>query len=175
MVKAVLVTVGSTKFEKLVDVMVSYDMLQELLRQGYDQVTVQFGRGRPPVVSAKHENESSQTGGIRVESYDFKPTLAEDMRSAALIISHAGAGSVMEALRAKKPLVVVVNEDLMDNHQAELAEQMQLDGHSYAATCRTLLEILRTADFTARKFLEPANTRKVADVLIEEINSVSFS
>lgn len=30
--------------------------------------------------------------------YRFKPTLHEDMASADVIVSHAGAGSVMEAL-----------------------------------------------------------------------------
>jgi UDP-N-acetylglucosamine transferase subunit ALG13 len=34
------------------------------------------------------------------------------------VVSHAGAGSVFEALGGRRPLLVVVNETLMDNHQA---------------------------------------------------------
>lgn len=46
------------------------------------------------------------------------------MRQASLIISHAGAGSVMEALTFRKPLIVCVNESLMGNHQEELAVEL---------------------------------------------------
>lgn len=35
---------------------------------------------------------------ITCESYRYKPTLQEDMQRADLVISHAGAGSIMEAL-----------------------------------------------------------------------------
>ena len=60
-------------------------------------------------------------------SYDFKPNLAADLASSDIVISHAGAvqgsavvvqqlwvlltgaGSVLEALVAKKRLLVVVN------------------------------------------------------------------
>jgi len=43
----------------------------------------------------------------------------------------------MEVLHANKPLVVVVNEDLMDNHQLELAQQLYNDGHVLYSTCRS--------------------------------------
>lgn len=39
----------------------------------------------------------------------------------------------MEALRLNRPLLVVVNEDLMDNHQTELAEE--LARNHYLAYC----------------------------------------
>ena len=41
----------------------------------------------------------------------------------------AGAGCIMEALSLRKPLVVVINELLMDNHQTELARRLNSDGH----------------------------------------------
>lgn len=43
------------------------------------------------------------------------------MRNASLIISHAGAGSIMEGLSLEKLMLVVINSSLMDNHQTELA------------------------------------------------------
>lgn len=39
--------------------------------------------------------------GISCESYRFKSTLQQDMATADLVISHAGAGSIMEALGAR--------------------------------------------------------------------------
>lgn len=43
-------------------------------------------------------------------------------------MSHAGSGSVFEALSLGRPLVVVPNPILMDNHQAELAEHLEREG-----------------------------------------------
>lgn len=63
-------------------------------------------------------------GWLRFDVYRFKPSIREDMQGASLIISHAGAGSIFESLRLNKPLVVVVNTALADNHQVELAEAM---------------------------------------------------
>lgn len=36
----------------------------------------------------------------------------------------SGSGSILEALRYQKRIIVVPNETLMDNHQVELAEEM---------------------------------------------------
>jgi len=41
------------------------------------------------------------------------------MKKAQLVVSHAGSGSVFEALKLRKQLVVVVNDALMDNHQVQ--------------------------------------------------------
>lgn len=46
---------------------------------------------------------SCQTSDIKCDWYRFKPTLQEDMARADMIISHAGAGSVMEALGEEHP------------------------------------------------------------------------
>jgi beta-1,4-N-acetylglucosaminyltransferase len=45
--------------------------------------------------------------------------------SQGLVISHAGSGSILEALRYQVPLVVVPNTALLDNHQEELAVAME--------------------------------------------------
>ena len=47
-----------------------------------------------------------------------------------------GSGSVLETLQAGRPMIVVINELLMDNHQLELANQLADDGHLFYATCR---------------------------------------
>lgn len=65
--------------------------------------------------------------------FRYEPSLDALVAAASLIISHAGAGSIFEALRAGKLLLVVANEALMDNHQAELAEA--LAAQNYLAHC----------------------------------------
>ena len=64
------------------------------------------------------------------------------MHDAALIISHAGAGSILEGMRLGALMVVVVNDALMHNHQQELAEELHARQHLLAATPRNLLETL---------------------------------
>ena len=45
---------------------------------------------------------------------------------------------MLETLQVGQPLIVVINELLMDNHQLELASQLAEDGHLYYATCRSV-------------------------------------
>jgi beta-1,4-N-acetylglucosaminyltransferase len=91
---------------------------------------------------------NSRTGhlhnGLAVEYFDYAPSLATHLGGAALVISHAGSGSIFEALRLGRPLVAVANPALMDNHQEELAQKLQGMGHLVAASPESLLATLRT-------------------------------
>ncbi|XP_034217821.1 uncharacterized protein LOC117629372 [Prunus dulcis] len=49
-----------------------------------------------------------------------------------------GSRSMFETLRLGKPLILVVNEDLMDSHQSELAEELAERKHLYYARPQTL-------------------------------------
>ncbi|RYP07719.1 hypothetical protein DL764_002338 [Monosporascus ibericus] len=51
-------------------------------------------------------------------------------RGYGVIISHAGSGSIMDALRVDARLIAVPNPALMDNHQEELAEEMERQGYA---------------------------------------------
>lgn len=73
-----------------------------------------------------------------VTAFSLAPTLGEEMSRADLVISHGGAGSITEALRLGKPLIVAVNTALMDNHQAELATALRDRGN-----CLLTLEPVR--------------------------------
>lgn len=120
--KNIFVTVGTTRFDKLVASVTSKIALEWMEAQGFSSLTIQYGRGEKP--------ESPQNfTSIKIQSYDFRPSLKTDMEQADLILSHAGAGTVMEVLRMKKKMIVVINTDLMDNHQTELAGAMADRGH----------------------------------------------
>ena len=133
---AVFVTVGTTQFDALVLGISSLEALSIFAEQGYTSMRIQYGRGEPPP-------PLPPGAPIPLESYDFKDTLAADMREASLIISHAGAGSIMEGLRVDARLLVVVNDALMDNHQQELARELDARSHLVATTPAELLDALR--------------------------------
>jgi len=86
---------------------------------------------------------------FKVSYYRFKPSLDEDFKSASLVISHAGAGSIMEGLRLHKPLLVVINDDLMDNHQEELAEAMSAIHCCFYCTTVDLFSTFGTCDLSS--------------------------
>jgi beta-1,4-N-acetylglucosaminyltransferase len=122
--KTLFVTVGTTLFDKLILATSSPEALKWMISQGFRRLVIQYGKGVEPTL-AKELTDKLES----VEAYRFKPTLSNDMQAADLIISHAGAGTVMEAMTLGKHLVVVINAALMDNHQTELANAMGNLGH----------------------------------------------
>ena len=135
----VFVTVGTTQFDDLITVVTSDKLLDTFVEQGYSKLIVQAGNSK----SIANIVEDKR---IEVEIYKYKDSIEEDIRNASLVISHAGAGSILETLALKKKLVVVVNETLMDNHQYELAEKMAELGYLLFCTCDKLNDILIKSD-----------------------------
>ncbi|XP_003743298.1 UDP-N-acetylglucosamine transferase subunit ALG13 homolog [Galendromus occidentalis] len=131
--RTVFVTVGTTQFDDLVTEVTKLETVQLLSGCGYSKIVVQFGSGTIPKI--KHR---------AVSFFDFKSSLENDMRAADLIISHAGAGSILEAVRHRKSkLIVVVNEKLLDNHQLELARAMDSNGYAACTTVEKLAETIQ--------------------------------
>ncbi|XP_026496245.1 UDP-N-acetylglucosamine transferase subunit ALG13 homolog [Vanessa tameamea] len=139
--KKCFVTVGTTRFDLLCEFIQSSPVLLVLRKMGCENITVQIG-------NSDVEPGDFEKDGIKLHLYRFKNSLKADMSNADLIISHAGAGSCLEALDLNKPLLVVVNEELMNNHQLELADQLHVDKHLYYCTCDTLASTLETVDFS---------------------------
>jgi beta-1,4-N-acetylglucosaminyltransferase len=132
------VTVGTTLFDALIRALDSDACLAALRARGVTRLLLQIGHGT-------HEPRASFPG-LEIAYYRHNAQYKADVAAADLIISHAGAGSIMDALAAKKKLIVVVNTMLMDNHQTELAEAMAAQQYCVATTCDELLATLETAD-----------------------------
>ncbi|CAI5724812.1 hypothetical protein KXD40_003449 [Peronospora effusa] len=112
----VFVTVGTTKFDALVAALDTDACLCALVARGFTSLRMQIGHGE--------KRPRTSFPGLELSFYRHDPHYKDDVARADLIISHAGAGSIMDGLALKKKLVVVVNTELMDNHQMELAEAM---------------------------------------------------
>lgn len=153
--KTVFVTVGTTSFDELIAAISSPAAEQVLRSRGCRQLVLQIGRGAL--------QPAPQHGPAFVRDvFRFKESLAEDLRRADLVISHAGAGSCLETLEEGKPLLVVINEKLMDNHQLELARQLHKDGHVLYCNCSTLVETLQSMDLSTLKPFPPGQPEKFA-------------
>lgn len=139
----VFVTVGTTEFDQLIakideESSTFVDILTALSCQ---KLTIQIGRG---IIEPRKLPGLCVAKGIQYECFRFKPTLSKDMESSDLVISHCGAGSILEALSLGKPLVVVVNETLQENHQSELAYELSANNHCIATVPSALLQDLQS-------------------------------
>lgn len=154
--KRVFVTVGTTKFEKLIETVSSETILNSFQQLGYTAILFQTGTG-------KYVEKTVPNIDLTYKPYieDF----SEAIKSADLVISHAGAGTCLEVLQSEKPLIVVINEDLMDNHQFELAEELQEQNYLYYCTCTTLLEILQQKNLNTLSKYPKANAKIFANYL----------
>ncbi|CAG2112782.1 unnamed protein product, partial [Medioppia subpectinata] len=174
----VLVTVGSTRFDKLLDQMSDVNTLGLLSSFGCTHLTIQYGSsGCPPIHSnpfnitllssfgCTHLTIQYGSSGcppihsnpfnITVNAFDYKTSIMDDMMSADVVIGHAdpnirlsvcpsGAGTALEVLRLHKPFLMVVNDELMANHQKELAIDLQSEGYLRYCYPNQLQESLRS-------------------------------
>lgn len=111
-----LITVGSTKFDLLIQSCLSEPVLSALKSRAFTELVIQSGNSQIP--------SQPTINGLQISIYTFKPSLSDAFAAADLVISHAGSGTIIEVLRLGKPLIIVPNPTLMDNHQLELAEAL---------------------------------------------------
>jgi len=125
----ILVTVGthSQGFDRLVQPM------DELAAQLAEKVIIQRGSSRYEPQYAEHFQ------------WTTNQCMEELTQQARLVVIHAGAGSIILALRYSKPLVVVprlqcFNEHI-DDHQLQLAKAMEDEGRAIVVHNPSIVEL----------------------------------
>lgn len=150
--KSVFVTVGTTEFDELIACVTDNSILEALKRKGYTSMTIQMGNGTFIL---------EPSDAMEISSYKFKQDIGPDMSNSNLVISHGGAGSIMQALDYGKPLLVVINEKLMDNHQYELAEKLSNEKRLYYTTCEKLYNCIENSNFDLLNCVKIDNSEKI--------------
>lgn len=141
------VTVGSTRFDGLVQRALSDTVINVLRSKGYSKIIVQCGNSDFDTALYERDGEAwFRRDDEDVVVWRFKPSLNEEYRQADLIISHAGSGTILDVLRMGKPLIVIPNESLLHNHQAELASALANLRHLKASTISALPEAIKTLE-----------------------------
>jgi beta-1,4-N-acetylglucosaminyltransferase len=159
----IFLTVGTTEFIELISSIDNRRFICALKRCGCRSLVIQVGRGNFP----SNLSQECAIQGILYDTFQFKPSLSDSMAAADLIISHCGAGSILEvrpltpwqyfglplcaevlislvrqAIDLRKPLVVVVNNSLQGNHQTELSDALAAESHCLSTSPDNLIDTL---------------------------------
>eukprot|EP00798_Chlamydomonas_sp_ICE-L_P028080 gene28080-31188_t len=142
--RAVFVTVGTTKFDALIEAVDTVEFAEAAKSKGFDRLVIQRGDGAyvPHNLVDQGKSTNVLANGVEIEFFDYAASLSEHMSAAELVISHAGSGSIFESLTMGKPLIVVPNPLLMDNHQAELGNHLASKQYLVCSTPRELASTL---------------------------------
>ena len=151
--KTIFVTVGSTHFDALIDIIDSTEFIELARDKGYDKIIVQHGN---------YHRECTHV----TKAFDYaKPAeIKEYFNGADLVIGHAGAGTILEVLGIGKPLFVVVNDSLMDNHQTELARALKENGVLVMSGVSDFLPVFSSSQF------EPHTLKLDPQPLVNQLN-----
>ncbi|KAK1925165.1 glycosyl transferase [Papiliotrema laurentii] len=165
--QTLLVTVGSTLFVSLTETILSPSILSILPGLGIRKVVVQYGAADLLALTQIEDLEVDAhgrgqfvwrdyngLGEVAVQVLKYTDDFTGLVASADAIISHAGSGSILTSLRSgPKPLLVVPNTSLMDNHQAELAVELEKQGYLTVSTVEALPDTIGA--WLARGHLKP--------------------
>ncbi|KAJ2925232.1 hypothetical protein H1R20_g11883, partial [Candolleomyces eurysporus] len=170
----VFVTIGSTKFDDLVQHTLSEEVLLSLKKQGYRELVIQCGNSTFELASsvADGSEQKFEREGISIECWKFKPTLEAEYDRADLVVSHAGSGTILDVLRKGKRMIVVPNETLLDNHQKQLAVALEEKGHLKASTVSGLAQAIEDVHKAQLVPFPPLDGARFAGILDETMGFI---
>ena len=173
-----LVTVGTTEFNDLmVNIDEQCDRFLDVLasKKGINCLTIQKGRGKYiPTKIIKRNQEIKALNHINVIEYTSSGQEFQNLlKKSSLIISHAGAGSILESLRLKKQIFVVVNDTLMHNHQMEICRPLAKDKYLYySPNVKQFIDTLKSADFSKLKLYPEPDYNAFPKLLNKEMGVI---
>ena len=110
-----LICVGSTEFDSLIKELDNEKFAKLLTDNGFKKLIIQTGKG------TYEPSNLVSSNNLTVEKHSFV-VLDNMINESSLVISHCGAGVLLECLRSKNlgkvrtTNIAVVNETLMGNH-----------------------------------------------------------
>ncbi|KAL8784433.1 MAG: hypothetical protein Q9213_003956 [Squamulea squamosa] len=135
------VTIGATAaFDRLLHAVLTSQFLRTLQASGYTKLLLQYGKNGYKILNDFEADVAfgrADKHGIDIIGFDFNKlglgqemwsVKAADDRAEGVVISHAGSGSILDAMRIDVPLIVVPNTSLLHNHQVDLAEELAKQG-----------------------------------------------
>lgn len=200
---SVIFTTGATAtFRALLAHVTTVAFLSGLRDAGFAHVTIQYGneidRGQKHISKAYfsellNSNEiiekldlsitnefndkavtTFETDGFTLTVFAFSADIGQHIQKADVVVSHAGTGSILDTLRLHKPLIVVTNDALMDDHQKDVAAQLAKDNYLAeisVADLDQLSGLISEVVSGKRTFskLPNANTEVVQQIVLEEL------
>lgn len=177
-IKSIFVTCGATvPFPQLVKSVATEKFARELVRYGYGRMIIQFGKGYKNHFEEQlgnHKGNSTSCslnscdlgcevapshfilaeGNLEVIGIEYSSKIQQIISNFAdLVISHAGTGSILDSLRMKKPLIVCVNDALMDNHQQQIADKFEAKRYVWSCGAKEI-DIINCLQKTQKETLE---------------------
>ena len=136
--KQVLVTVGSTGFEKLIEFVLTKEFQNLLITNGYNKLNIQIGNYK---LNQFYNNDSK----LKIEIFTFLSHFQFDkiIKNSDLVICHGGAGTLMESIKNGKKPIAIANEYVSENHQIELINYFQSQGYIYTCKIENFLDYIK--------------------------------
>ncbi|KAJ0343368.1 hypothetical protein COL922a_000097 [Colletotrichum nupharicola] len=123
-----LVTVGATaRFTQLLTEVVSPTFLDFLVGDRYTHLTLQCGKDYEHFSRNILPTLVPRWPTLEITAFDFVDDLTVEMTKCQAATGRTG--TILDGMRVNVPLVVVPNPTLKDNHQVELAEEIQRQGY----------------------------------------------
>ncbi len=137
-VKTCFVTIGATaSFSVLIEAVLEPSFCSALEAQKYTHLLVQYGKDGQDLFNdcLRKIYSAEKPTALQINGFDIDPTGLQlhclrakghniANSTPGVVISHAGSGSILDAMRIGVSLIVVPNTTLLDNHQVELAEAL---------------------------------------------------